>query len=113
MAATMLAEVLMYKLGFYVPASHLEQVKQALFATGAGRIGHYESCCWQCPGQGQFRPRDGSKPFIGQQGELETVEEYRVELVCSEDHIKAAVAAIKLAHPYEEPAYDVVRLEQF
>lgn len=103
----------MYKLGFYVPATHLEQVKQAVFATGAGRIGNYDSCCWQCPGQGQFRPLDGSKPFTGQQGIVEVVEEYRVELVCTEAHIKATVAALKLSHPYEEPAYDVTRLEQF
>lgn len=103
----------MYKLGFYVPASHLEQVKQAVFATGAGRIGNYDCCCWQVAGQGQFRPLDGSKPWIGRQGSVETVEEYRVELVCVEELIKAAVAAMKLAHPYEEPAYDVVKLERF
>jgi hypothetical protein len=103
----------MYKLGFYVPATHLEQVKQAVFATGAGRIGNYDSCCWQCLGQGQFRPLDGSKPFLGQQGEIESVAEYRVELVCADEHIVAAVAALKLAHPYEEPAYDVVALEDF
>lgn len=103
----------MYKLGFYVPASHLEQVKQAVFATGAGRIGAYDCCCWQAAGQGQFRPLDGSKPWIGRQGSVETVDEFRVELVCVEELIKAAVAAMKLAHPYEEPAYDVVKLERF
>jgi hypothetical protein len=103
----------MYKLGFYVPASHLEQVKQAVFATGAGRIGNYDCCCWQVAGQGQFRPLDGSKPWIGRQGSVETAEEYRVELVCVEELIKAAVAAMKLSHPYEEPAYDVVKLERF
>jgi len=107
------SEVCMYKLGFYVPASHLEQVKQAVFATGAGRIGHYDSCCWQAPGQGQFRPLDGSKPWIGHHGQVETIEEYRVELVCADALIQAAVAALKLSHPYEEPACDVVRLEQF
>lgn len=103
----------MYKLGFYVPATHLEQVKQAVFATGAGRIGNYDSCCWQCSGQGQFRPLDGSKPFLGQQGAVEKVAEYRVELVCADQYIVAAVAALKLAHPYEEPAYDVVAMEAF
>lgn len=103
----------MYKLGFYVPASHLEQVKEAVFATGAGRIGAYDCCCWQVAGQGQFRPLDGSKPWIGRQGSVESVDEYRVELVCVEELIKAAVAAMRLAHPYEEPAYDVVKLERF
>jgi hypothetical protein len=103
----------MYKIGFYVPASHLEAVKQALFATGAGRIGNYDSCCWQTLGQGQFRPLDGSQPFHGQQGRVEHVDEYRVELVCAATELEQAIVALKAAHPYEEPAYDVVRLEQY
>lgn len=101
----------MYKLCFYVPESHLEAVKEAVFAAGAGRIGDYEACCWQVAGQGQFRPLAGANPFLGQRGELERVAEYRVELVCADDRITAAVAALKAAHPYEEPAYDVWRLE--
>ncbi|WP_417595517.1 NGG1p interacting factor NIF3 [Oceanospirillum sp.] len=102
----------MYKLAFFVPESHLEPVKNAVFETGAGRIGHYEHCCWQVKGQGQFRPLAGSHPHIGAQGQLETVEEYRVELVCEDKLIRQAVAAMKLAHPYEEPAYDVIHLEE-
>ncbi|MDB6061118.1 MAG: NGG1p interacting factor [Verrucomicrobiaceae bacterium] len=101
----------MFKLCFYVPASHVEAVKNAVFATGAGRIGAYDNCCWQTLGQGQFRPLAGSQPFIGAQDQLEIVDEYKVELVCNDDIIVAAVAALKLAHPYEEPAYDVSRLE--
>ena len=101
----------MYKLCFYVPSTHLEPVKTAVFATGAGRIGDYDCCCWQIEGQGQFRPRTGSQPFIGQQGVVETVKEYRVEMVCDDQHIKGALSALIAAHPYEEPAYDVVRLE--
>lgn len=100
----------MYKLGFYVPASHLEVVKAALFAAGAGRVGDYEHCCWQVPGQGQFRPLAGSKPFIGQQDQLETVAEYRVEMVCAEPYIEAVMKSLRRSHPYQEPAYDVVRL---
>ncbi len=101
----------MYKLGFYVPQSHLESVKQALFDAGAGRIGDYEHCCWQVLGEGQFRPMAGSQPFVGKQGETEKVVEYRVELVCSTAHARAVVAALKLSHPYEEPAWDLVKLE--
>lgn len=103
----------MYKLCVYVPASHLEQVKQALFDAGAGRIGDYDSCCWQVLGQGQFRPLAGADPFIGSQGNIETVEEYKVELVCDNALIVAVVAALKQAHPYEEPAYQVWKLENF
>ena len=101
----------MFKLGYYVPESHLEVTKAALFDAGAGRVGDYDHCCWQAAGQGQFRPLPGSDPFLGQAGEVERVAEYRVELVCADELIAAAVAALKAAHPYEEPAYDVVRLE--
>ncbi|HET8711272.1 MAG TPA: YqfO family protein [Spongiibacteraceae bacterium] len=103
----------MYKLCVYVPVSHLDVVKQALFDAGAGCIGDYDSCCWQVAGQGQFRPLAGANPFIGAQGQIEVVEEYKVELVCSDDVVAAAVAALKQAHPYEEPAYQVWRLEAF
>ncbi len=61
-------------------------------------------------GQGQFRPLDGSKPFLGQQGEVEVVAEYRVEMVCEKAFVRAAVAALIEAHPYETPAWDVVAL---
>lgn len=100
----------MLKLSFYVPESHLDSVKAAIFAVGAGRIGNYDSCCWQTLGQGQFRALEGSAPYLGQQGRVESVEEYRVELVCEDSLIKAVVTALKAAHPYEEPAYDVVQM---
>ncbi len=100
----------MFKLCFYVPESHLEAVKQAVFAAGGGRIGDYDQCCWQVRGLGQFRPLAGSNPFLGRQGEVEQVEEWRVELVCTDELIRAVVAALRQAHPYEEPAYDVWRL---
>lgn len=103
----------MYKICFYVPTSHLEPVKQALFDAGAGRIGDYEHCAWQVLGQGQFRPLIGSDPFLGKQDVLEQVPEYRVEMVCETALIETVVAALKQAHPYEEPAYDVLRLEEF
>ena len=70
----------MYSLRFYVPESHLEAVKAALFAVGAGRIGTYDSCSWQVLGQGQFRALEGSEPYIGQQGVVETVDEFDVNM---------------------------------
>ena len=103
----------MYKIAFFVPADHKEKVKQAIFATGAGRIGNYDHCCWEVLGTGQFRALQGSNPFIGQQGVIETVQEYRVELVCEDHLVAAAVAALRAAHPYEEPAFDVWKLERF
>jgi hypothetical protein len=99
-----------YKLCFYVPVSHLESVKAAVFAAGAGRVGDYDNCSWQVLGKGQFRPLAGSKPFVGQQDELAQVDEYRVEMVCAAQYVKAVVMALQEAHPYEEPAWDVVVL---
>jgi len=100
-----------YQLCFYVPESHVEDVKQALFAAGAGRIGDYEYCSWQVLGQGQFRPLSGSQPFLGKEDRLETVPEYRVEMVCEGDRIKEAIAALRASHPYEEPAFHYWAIE--
>lgn len=103
----------MYKLAFFVPPSHVEQVKSAVFAAGAGRIGAYDQCSWQVLGQGQFRPLDGSQPFIGRSGVVEQVQEWKVELVVADELIQPVVAALKQSHPYEMPAYEVWRLEVF
>ena len=101
----------MYQLCFYVPESHAESVKTALFAAGAGRIGDYDCCAWQTLGTGQFRPADGSQPYVGRVGELERVPEYRVEMVCSDAAVDAAVEALRRSHPYEEPAFHYWRVE--
>ena len=103
----------MYKLAFFVPDENLEVVKTALFDAGAGRIGDYDCCAWQVLGEGQFRPLAGSNPYIGSQGEIETVPEWKVEMVCEDALIKDVVDTLKQAHPYEEPAYDVWKLESF
>ncbi len=95
----------MYSLIFYVPESHLESVKGAVFKAGAGSSNQYDRCCWQIAGQHQFRPLTGSEPFIGSTDELETVSEYRVEMICQDKYIKTALAALNEAHPYEKPAY--------
>jgi hypothetical protein len=99
----------MYLLCFYVPEDALERVKDAVFAAGAGRIGHYDHCSWQTAGQGQFRPLAGSNPAVGRQDSLEKVVEYKVEMVCQEQCVRAAVRALREAHPYEEPAWHVLR----
>ena len=103
----------MYKLCFFVPASHADVVKSAVFAAGGGRIGDYDHCAWQVLGLGQFRPLDGSQPFIGEAGQVEQVEEWKVELVVADELIRGVVNALKQSHPYETPAYEVWRLEDF
>ena len=101
----------MYKICVYVPENAVETVKTALFDAGAGRIGNYDSCCWQTTGTGQFRPLENSNPAIGELNRVETVTEVKLELVCEDALVKGAVAAMKAAHPYEEVAFDVWRLE--
>ena len=100
----------MYKLTVFIPDEALESVKAALFLVGAGTIGNYEQCCWQVQGQGQFMPLSGSAPYIGKQDTLEKVDEWRVEMVVEESIIKSVIAALKKAHPYETPAYDVIKV---
>ena len=103
----------MYTICFFAPKDAVELVKQALFDAGAGHIGNYDSCSWQTLGDGQFRALEGSNPTIGQHGVIEVVAEYKVELVCDDKYIKNVIKALKASHPYEEPAYDVIRLEDF
>ncbi len=89
----------------------MEQVKEALFRVGAGRYDGYDCCCWQVLGQGQFRPLEGSDPFVGEAGKVESLPEYRVEMLCADDLRADVVAALKASHPYEVPAFDLTRVE--
>lgn len=96
-----------YKLVFFVPESHKEAVKSALFAKGAGQYQGYDCCAWETLGQGQFRPLEGSAPFIGQSNVIEKVAEYRVEMLCQSQDIKTILQTLIVCHPYEIPAYHV------
>jgi hypothetical protein len=95
----------MYQLCFYVPESHLEAVKAALFAQGAGQQNNYDQCCWQVRGEGQFRPLAGSRPYAGEAHRIEKLVEYKVEMICSDEAIKTVVQTLLSVHPYEQPAY--------
>ncbi|KIE86853.1 NGG1p interacting factor 3 protein, NIF3 [Acinetobacter pittii] len=100
----------MLKLIYYVPDSHLESTKQAIFSAGAGGIGNYEQCAWQVKGMGQFKPVKGADPYIGELGELEQVDEWRVETIVIEENAKAVAKALKASHPYEEPAFEFIQI---
>ena len=95
----------MLMLTVYIPATHVEPVKAALFEAGAGACAGYDCCCWQVLGEGQFRPLPGSRPFIGRTGALERVAEYRVEMICPDARRAVVEAALLRTHPYEQPAY--------
>jgi hypothetical protein len=98
---------------FYVPKTHLEEVKKAVFLAGAGKYGSYKNCSWETIGTGQFEPLDGSDPFIGQQNKLSKVEEYRVETICVQENIEKVIKALKDSHPYEWPVYDAWPLTHY
>lgn len=102
-----------YLLSFLAPETHLDAIKSAIFTVGAGSIGNYKHCAWQTLGEGQFMPLAGSNAYIGEVNKLEKVSEYKVEIICTKEQIKNAVAAMKAAHPYETPAYHVVLCEYF
>jgi ribonuclease HI len=94
----------------FVPPEALDAVRDAVFAAGAGRIGEYERCSWYTEGTGTFRPLPGASPTIGEVGEEERVAELRLETVFPAERHAEVVAALRAAHPYEEPAYDVYAL---
>ena len=98
------------KLVWFVPADALDVTRDAVFEAGAGRIGDYERCSWYTPGTGTFLGGGGTSPAIGERGREERVPELRVETVVPADRLDAVVAALRNAHPYEEPAYDVYSL---
>ncbi len=102
----------MVQLCFYVPETHVGIVKEAVFSAGAGQIGNYEHCAWQVLGQGQFKPIAGSTPYLGSQGQLETIPEFRVEMVCDDSRIRAVIDALIESHPYEEPAFQYWQINE-
>ena len=94
----------------FVPADSLEAVRGALFAAGAGRIGAYERCSWYTDGTGTFLGGEGTDPKVGQSGVEERVTELRLETVFPAERHDDIVGALRAAHPYEEPAFDVYEL---
>lgn len=100
----------MYKIVVFVPEPALDEVKEAMFVAGAGRQGNYRRCAWQVKGQGQFEPLPGADPHCGAVGSLHTEPEWRVELLCAPGDLAQVLQAMKGAHPYEEPAFDLIEL---
>jgi hypothetical protein len=98
------------KLVVFVPREALDSVREALFAAGAGRIGEYERCSWYTEGTGTFLAGAGTSPNVGQPGREERVAELRLETVYPEEREAEVVAALRQAHPYEEPAFDLYPL---
>jgi hypothetical protein len=98
------------KLVVFVPREALDAVRDAVFAAGAGRIGEYERCSWYTDGTGTFFGGEGTDPKLGERGREERVPELRLETVYPADREDEVVRALRAAHPYEEPAFDLYPL---
>lgn len=92
----------------YVPVTHAEAVYRAMCAAGAGRQGNYSGCAYMSEGEGRFLPETGATPFLGEVGRLEKTAETRLELLCAPERVGAVLAAMRAAHPYEEPAFSIL-----
>ncbi len=90
---------------FYVPVDHKETVKEAVFSAGAGKFKGYDYCSFETLGTGQFRPLQGSSPFLGSVNQLESVSEMRVEMMVDDELVESVKAALIESHPYETVAY--------
>ncbi len=100
-----------YKLVVFVPLESADKVREAIGSAGGGKIGNYSHCSWSTRGVGRFLPLDGANPAIGEVGKMEAVEEERIETVIEEQFLTSVISAMKKAHPYEEVAYDIYKLE--
>jgi hypothetical protein len=98
------------KLVVFVPVDDADRVLDAVAAEGAGAVGDYDRCAWRTTGEGTFRPLPGASPTVGEVGEIASVQEVRLEVVLPRERRAAVVRALLAAHPYEEPAYDVLEL---
>jgi hypothetical protein len=98
------------KIVVFVPKTHTDIVRQAMGDAGAGRIGNYSHCSYSVDGIGRYKPTEGAKPFIGEVGKFEKVEEERIEYVCDRDKAKEVITAMRKVHPYEEIAFDIYPL---
>lgn len=103
----------MYYLLVYIPQEYLEEVKSAMFEQGAGNVENYDYCCWQTKGSAQFRPKQGSAPFLGEVNKIHFETEWKVEFVVKEKFIKNVIDAMNKAHPYEVVAYSVFKMLDF
>lgn len=99
------------QLSVYVPVDFSEQVRRALFSAGSGNIGFYDECSFTIQGNGTFRPLEGSNPFLGTKNQCENADEVQISVIFESWKQNAVVAAMKLAHPYEEVAYQIYKLE--
>ena len=101
----------MYQIVVFIPKDFTESVKNAMFEQGGGKVNNYEMASWQSEGVGQYKPLEGANPFLGRIGELHKEDEIRVEMICKKEFLQNVIQAMRHVHPYEEPAYYVIKHE--
>lgn len=99
------------KLAVFIPERHAEEVRSAIAEAGAGWIGNYSHCSFMTKGTGTFKPLGGANPYLGRTGELEKVEEMKLETIVPMELLSKVIQVLQKVHPYEEVAYDVYPLE--
>ncbi len=105
-----MVEIAMFKIEISIPEGHVEKLRKALNEAGACRVGNYDNCMSVRKTRGYWRPLEGASPFLGTVGELSEGEEVQVEVRCSREHVKEALKAARMVHPYEEPVISVIPL---
>lgn len=103
-------ETNLYKLITFIPQEHLKTLQLSLYEAGGGQIGDYDHCSYYSVGTGSFRPLDNANPFIGTSGIDEEVSEAKLEVVFEEYNLNKITAALLKSHPYETPAYDIIKI---
>lgn len=98
------------KIVTFVPTKNADAMRRALGEAGAGSLGDYRYCSFSFKGIGRFTPEQGANPHIGEIGQEQSTDEERIEVICERSKAKAVVQALRSAHPYEEPAFDIIAL---
>ncbi len=98
------------KIQTYCPKESADTVRLAIGKAGAGKIGNYTYCAFVTNGKGYFMPMDQANPSVGEQGNIEEVEEVKIEFICEKDRVEKVINAIKEAHPYEEVPIEILPL---
>ncbi len=101
---------MLVKLITFVPKLHVQRVREAIFEAGGGQIGNYDACSFNAEGYGSFRPNEEAKPFVGKSHQIHYEDETKIEIILPAYLQHRAIAALIQAHPYEEPAFDVIPL---
>lgn len=110
MNSSRLEDISEVKLEIFIPIDHLDRLRQALAAVGAGQVGNYDNCCAVVEVRGYWRPLEGATPFLGEIGQVESGAECKLEVNCKSEKVRETIKAVRAVHPYEEPVINILPL---